>query len=202
MSRLLAQPSEVSRALADMPAWSRAGFAAACAERLLEVYRLFAKRTRTGEPDTLASALEIVWDYVIKRERPSSREIESGSAQCARLTPDLEKETSPLVSGALNAVNAVGAALDCIRSGTTDPCAEASTLVTDTIYLALGHVVAEGDPQLWQRTDAHPLIARELARQNSDLRPLQAGDVSGLRDQARTEAPRLARALERLLFAG
>lgn len=106
-----------------------------------------------------------------------------------------------MVSAALNAVNAVIASLDCWQTDAVDGAAEASSLVIETIYQALARVIPENDAEMWSKTDAHPVIRRELDTQDTSLDALRRPDgVSRLRSAAPTESDALLRDLLRLLF--
>jgi hypothetical protein len=184
-----------------MSASARVAFAASCAESLFELYCVYARRTTSGHPKALREALDDLWRHVSGTPIPGNR-LGQLRRDCEQVTPDTMTETSPFVSGALNAVNATLAALDCAESAAVDKCSEGSTLVIDTLYLALAGHLDENDPDLWTKTAAHPAMARELAFQEDALSFLQAGGKPAeLERRSRARSKILADDVSRLVFA-
>jgi uncharacterized protein YjaG (DUF416 family) len=140
-----------------------AGFAASCSERLLPNYTAFSREEGWGDADTLRKALDQVWKCL---EEHSLRNVDWDELieECDPLLPDTEDFENPHVSAALDAGTAILSTLRCCKDGNPQHAVEAATYARDTVYMAVNSDTAE----------THPLMVRELEKQESDLELLES----------------------------
>lgn len=173
---------------------ARALFAAACAERMLPIYRWFHQRTGRGDPDALASALTELWDDL---EGNPSLNLQSHQQVAEDLVP---YEDDSWVDECAFAQHTAAAIAYAIRSRLTGEAQEAAWAARQ-IYEALDFRVTTRDDVdlnvagVEEQVAADPLIQAELNRQRRDLRTLRgvsSDEVvalgSRIRQTARSEA--------------
>lgn len=186
------EPALVQR-LSRLAPGARAVFAAACAERLLPVYRWAQEHTGRGDSDRLAEALSAVWRALEGNCVDLQRPLDEALA----LVPDEDETWIDAFGYAEHAAAAVAYA---IRACLTDDPQEAAWAARQA-YEALDLRVTTRDnidvntPGAEERIARDVLIQRELSRQQRDLQVLsrRAHQLSAvtarLRQQAEQEAP-------------
>jgi hypothetical protein len=93
-----------------------AAFAAACSERLLPAYEVFAGVSGWGDPGQLRHALSYAWDSIEQAERwePLSRRLRALADESMTVLPDTEEWPSAIAAAARNAGSAVSYTLEII----------------------------------------------------------------------------------------
>lgn len=178
--------AQLVNALEELSVAGRATFAAACAERMVAVYRWFHGRTGQGDPAVLEQGLADLWATLEGRGRPASGlELQQSAAE--GLVP---QEEDSWVDEHAYAENAAAAVAYAIRSWLTGSAQEAAWAARQ-LYDALDYRVTNRDaldlntPGVQEVIDADPLIQRELTRQQRDLEVLRHTSVEALGSVAR-----------------
>jgi uncharacterized protein YjaG (DUF416 family) len=154
-------------------------FAAACAERLLPVYRWFHERTGRGDPSALEDALAELWTDL---EGQRSVQLESKQRMAEELVPH---EDDSWIDDCAYAQHAAAAVAYAIRSRLTESPMEAGWAARQ-VYEALDLWVTTRDdvdlnvPGAEEQVAADPLIQAELARQLRDIDALKGIPAAGL----------------------
>lgn len=179
------------RALAKIPAWHRAAFAAACAERLFPSYISFRELASRRNVGALEGILKRAWDslFVSLLDVEQTR---ADLAQCMLLIPDENDEPwSEEQPYAENAATAIAYTLRALDSGEAQESGWAARCAYEALDYHITHRLGIEDEE---QIVAHPLVQAELARQWRDLDHLRvtSDDVGNafaqLRDRARSEA--------------
>lgn len=178
MSRTEFDEETLAAVLGELSPRHRAAFAAAVCERLLPNYVAFSRETGWGEPEVLRTVLDEVWAFV-RGATLASRALREREAQVERATPDTEDFDTYLVSPALDAGAALLAALECVRTTDASKAAEAAGMARDTVDMYVQELedMSPGDRELEEKILNHPLMVRELERQEADLLALRQAEV-------------------------
>ena len=188
------EPELIAR-LDSLPREHRAAFAAACAERLFPAYVRFSREARQAAPETLRTALNLLWDDLMGVPQPE-QEVRASARTCLALVPSEEDEPSDAQPYAEDAATALGYALEArVSTGSQEAMWSArrayETLDRFVMFDDSGVVVTANERRLLE----HPLVQAELARQHRDLDELLTAkdrdvrEVSArLRDRAKEEA--------------
>ncbi|WP_437531192.1 DUF416 family protein [Sorangium sp. So ce726] len=184
--------------LERLPVPFRVAFAAACAERQMLAYRIFAMRTERNPANSMEIALETVWADPNATENATDleRQIEAIMSQI----PQENCVEGPWTQEATNAQNAGMAVAYALRTKLAGDAQEAAWAAR-VAYEALDNFVINKEsidtntPDNELRVLSHPLIQAELGRQERDVRTLLAANnreiartVREIREQARAEA--------------
>lgn len=159
---------------------SRAAFALLAAFRILPCYRRFALKTALEAPEQLEIVAELVWDHLLVRV--NEKQLEAASSAAEELVPSedefWEPETQPFAE---DAAAAVAYAAKCLASGGAQEAAWAGRRVYETIDFFVTHRPSSTDSQASNTTLAisHPLVQKELERQQQDLRDLSDWESVG-----------------------
>lgn len=180
-------------ALSNLVPAARSVFAAACAERLIPVYRWFHDRTGRGDPDLLGDALERLWSQL---EGSVSVDLKSQIEVAEGLVPF---EDDSWVDECAYAQNTAAAAAYALRSYLSGDAQDAAWSARQ-VYEALDLWVATRDnvdfnaPGGERFIAEDPLVQAELARQRRCVESLAdvSGDelrrlVSGIRREAASD---------------
>lgn len=180
--------------LRGMNARSRTAFAAACAERLLPAYRIFAVRKEHGASAVLEEALAMLWK-TLSGTALEGIEYAAEAEKCEALVPgeDEEQETA-------YAQNAVAAVAYALRTFVTGDAQEAIWAARQGYEAADLRVVRQGGldlnaPGSEDLILSHPIVQAELTRQERDLQELAEASnddlprlISELRERAKRES--------------
>ncbi len=168
-------PNAISVVLVALSKGHRIAFCGAVAERLIPNYEAFSREEGWGNIRVLRKGLNTVWDCAVGAS-PSQADVVALLQECDSVTPEPGEFDSDLASAALDAANAVSAALSCCVDGDPAHCADVATYARDTVdmYVQIRGDVDSNDPDLEAKIRTHPLMIHEMERQRSDLRLLQA----------------------------
>lgn len=183
------------KALAEISSVARAVFAAACAERMLPVYRWFHGRTGRGEPVALERALADLW-VALESGCQSPESLHQHQIAVEELVPN---EDDSWVDECAYAENAAAAVAYAIRAWLTGSPQEAAWAARQA-YDALDYRITNRDnvdlnaSGVREQIEADPLIQEELARQRRDLEVLgRTPGSSGAFEEAATQLRERAR---------
>jgi hypothetical protein len=158
--------------LASLTALSREKkivFALLIFERLLPHMVAFCKDTGVDCSSCL-KAQDAAWSDLEANSRRRAL-YRSLNEACLKNAPDTEDFTHELTSDALNAFLAVSEIMEFALDGSSDHIAYVSTLARDSVYLYLAGLepalVTTQERVNW--ISSHPLMQRELRRQNEDI---------------------------------
>lgn len=161
--------------LGTLTAPLRTAFAAACAERLLVGYATYHLETGAGDPTLLTGALSSLWNHLEGAEltaEESARLID----ECMSIIPEDGKwPWSPSWGAAEDAIAAVVYAL---KAKDEEGC-QSAAWAAQCIYDSLDGLVIRRESVDVNQADAedrileHPLVQRELAREQRDLTDLR-----------------------------
>lgn len=164
---------------------ARIAFAAACAERLMPSYTVYGGLHGVGNPQTLRSALDNVWQ--VARGETVSLDSAKVFDDCAALVPGDDEAENEGVEAAEDAAAAVVYAISVTKVFDAQDVLSCARRVYEALDTYVSNALGvEGEVALL----AHPLIQNEFARQRRDLEELaQAGsDVSTAADRLRIRA--------------
>jgi len=158
----------------------RLAFGALCCERLLPNYLAFEKDAGWGDFASVRESLNYVWRYIFGEIKVLD-EIAGAISSCELAAPSSDKFTSLYVTAAQDACFSVCSLLDCIVDEDVGKIVQVATYATDSIDLFIQETdrIDPNDPDLEMKILAHPLMQRELERQESDIAALRgAEDIS------------------------
>lgn len=197
MSDFTYSKEEVQRRLEVLPSRSRIAFGLSCCERMLPNYVAFKQEVNWGDERPLRKTLDESWKHLegqTMNEITAKRLIE----ECEKVTPDADDFSVLLVGPAQEACFSICCVLDYVLQGNPERIAQASAFAIDTLD---GYVqelldgfpnIARGvpySPEREERIRLHPLMQRELARQDADLNLLATNpDFGSLKTQWRAPA--------------
>ncbi len=195
MQALTFDEGQLANRLRELDKWQASVFAAACAQRLLPLYRRFHQEGFSEvHADVVSHSLELLWRD-LARTTLSSRQLKRLIAQCTeQVPPDEDVRASRAQSLAQYSVIAVVYALTHRLNGEVQEAVWAARQANEAIFF---HVVNQYDidlnfPGASERVDADPTTQAELRRQAADLELLASTHdaVSALRQiRSRSENP-------------
>src|SRR5262249_693934 len=158
----------------------RIAFAASCAERLFPNYIGFSRNANWGNPQQLRDALDAVWSHLLGNPLTPSA-ARKLIKQCEPFVPDTEEVQADLVSDGLDAGAAVLETLSSCIDDNPQHAIDASISATDTvdrhiqIVEGLDYTVMYFEERIAieERIAKHPLMLREIKKQESDLQLLE-----------------------------
>ena len=169
---------------------SQLAFGGACCERLLPNYRAFQTTANWGNVTVLRNALDFVWAS-IPTGQVSPAEVQIHIQKCEAMAPSSNDFDVLLVTAAQDACFSVCSLLDFILSADPKSIVQIATYATDSIDLFVQEIegMAPGANDLEEKILTHPLMQKELVRQNMDLElletaPLTEVSIKRLRDLA------------------
>jgi uncharacterized protein YjaG (DUF416 family) len=160
--------------LHELPHSHRVAFAASCCERAYPNYINFFQLAHWGGPGALRTSLNRVWDFV-EGLIGALDDISELEQKCESVTPDLDDFSTPdidLQSGAAQeAAFMIRLLLQLCRDNQLSYILRIMTFARDTIdmYVQVIEVIDPNDPQLDERIEQHPLMLREIRKQEDDL---------------------------------
>jgi uncharacterized protein YjaG (DUF416 family) len=118
-----------------------------------------------------------VWAHVYG-EAQTNKEIVDANSACELAAPSSDDFTSIYVTAAQDACFAVCSLLDYVLENDIDKIVQAATYATDSVDLFVQEAdgIEPGDPELEAKILGHPLMQRELERQDSDLEAMSSAD--------------------------
>jgi hypothetical protein len=192
--------AELVRRLTQVPRPARVMFAAACAERLLPLYRRFHDLTSQGDPDALAATLDAVWRVALAGMDQEGLARRQEMAES--LVPDEDDSWTPESAYGQHGAAAVAYA---VRTWLADNPAEAGWAARQ-VYEAADYAALQRYPDIDLNAPgaerellAQPVVQEALAGLAADLAVIDgadhepAGVAARLREQAHEGGERLAR---------
>lgn len=164
--------ARLTAALQELPAPTRATFAALCADRLVSASIATGPLAQDAKRELL-DLRELLWAGLLGPP-PSASALSEGEARAFALLPP-EEANQPLLD---DTAAALTYAFRCLRSGGAAEAAWAAQRVSDAVDAFLQEQGVEGNERLL----THPLYQAELQRQEDDL--------STLRDASPRDNPR------------
>jgi uncharacterized protein YjaG (DUF416 family) len=162
----------VRNALATLLPWKQIAFMACCCERMLPNYRKFNSETGFGNPDVLAYALDIVWNWI--ESDKIQCEIATLVMECEQQAPTTFDFSSPFTSAALDVANAIASTVEAIGDPTEDRAIEVASLSRDTVDLFVQQVdnLDPNATDLESKILGNAYMQDELRNQRKDLEKL------------------------------
>jgi uncharacterized protein YjaG (DUF416 family) len=173
-------------------------FALLIFERMLPSLIAFSKDTAL-DTSCYLRARDLAWER-LQGSADSAVNVARLNEPCLKSAPDTEDFTHEQTSFALNAAVAMSEVLEFMLNGNSDMVAHVSTLATDSVYLYLSglrrSLISTAEKGEWIK--AHPLMQKELERQEEDIRflsklpdPLDDKAISSLKTMASNQTPLL-----------
>jgi uncharacterized protein YjaG (DUF416 family) len=186
-------------ALSTLSPGRRTTFAAACAQRLMPVYKWVHARTGRGDPVLLDDSLSALWEDL---KGALSDELDAVRARVEELIPDEDDEWIDEIAYAQHAASAVAYALRCRLSELPQDAAWAARQVYEAIdlWVTTRDNVDLNAPGVEDRILGDPLIQAELSRQSRDVAELGNETEEGL--TSLTDRIRRRAEIERLYLFG
>ncbi len=172
--------------LEDLPDLHRIAFAAACCERLLPTYYVFAREGGPGNPSILRSALDEIWNILegqevnINKNKTFIQDIECEIQKSEDIFTRYDWEANLAAYAIIYILEA------CIESADLVKIMKIMKNIEDTIY---GFIEIQKDIQndsTWAKKSYkekfkevknHPFILREIAKQNLEVQKLRQKDT-------------------------
>lgn len=197
MSDFTYSKEEVQRRLEALPSRSRIAYGLSCCERMLRNYIAFKQKVQWGDERPLQKALDELWKCVEGEEMAKSAAKQLYEA-CEVVAPDSDDFSELLTGSAQEACFSICCILEYLLHGDVEQIAQVSSFAIDTLDLYVSalldgfdrtpHVIfnrKERDEQI----RLHPLMQRELARQDADLKFLASNpDLTLLKSKWRAPA--------------
>lgn len=149
-------------------------FGAVCCERMLPNYLAFQQDAGWGDLTPVRKALDCVWASLYGQPL-NSQEIRKVTASCEAAAPNSEDFVSLYVTSVQDACFAVCGLLEYLLESDVGKVVQAATYATDSVDLYVQEIenMVPNDPQLEQKILTHPLMQRELAQQEKDLKAIE-----------------------------
>jgi uncharacterized protein YjaG (DUF416 family) len=157
----------LERRLSALSARKQAAFLLLLCERMMPEFRQFA--SEVGLDLTVCrDCLECGWEYLAGN--PSTHDYLALAEACLRIAPDTEDHDHVLTSAALDAALSLNDLMIFLSDQKIDHIVEAASLARDTVFLYLRCTQGPGlDSLSLEDENRHPLMQRELKRQEEDL---------------------------------
>ena len=154
-------------------------FGAACCERLLPNYLAFQKESGWGNVGPIRDALNLVWLYLRGQQSTSQQEINNLIVSCEAAAPDSEIYETLFVTSAQDACFAICSLLDYLVKTDPDKIVQVARYATDSVDLYVQEIenMLPNDPELEQRILNHPLMQRELMKQEKDISFIESTNI-------------------------
>lgn len=164
--------------LKELPRELRVAFAAACAQRQLPAYEAFHQETGEGDPAALAGMLERVWQDLSGRPMATD-DLRSMIDRCMVLTPS-EEAVDHWTDHHAYAEDASASVAYALRTRLTGEAQEAAWAARRAYESLDQYVIRQlgidvNEPRAEDRIVGHPLIQKELEREERDLEELATG---------------------------
>jgi len=194
MTNFTYNKQEVQHRLEALPSRNCIAFGLSCCERMLPNYIAFKQEVKWGEEQPLRNALDELWKHLEGQainEPTAKRLIEN----CEKAAPDADDFSSVLVGPAQEACFSICCVLDYVQQENPERIAQASAFAIDTLDGYVQELLdgfpttaraVPNSPEREKRIRLHPLMQRELAHQDADLKLLATNpDFSLLKAQWR-----------------
>jgi uncharacterized protein YjaG (DUF416 family) len=188
---------EVQSRLEGLPGRSHVAFGLSCCERMFSNYVAFKRVAKWGDEQPLRNALDELWKH-LEGQAMSELAAKQLIENCERVTPDADEFVSVLVGPAQDACFSICCVLDYVRQGNVERIAQVSAFAIDTLDgyvqelmdgISKGYKAFPKSQEREERIRLHPLMQRELARQDADLKLLATNpDLKMLKSQWRAPA--------------
>lgn len=197
MPALVYSKEIVQQRIESLPDKMRVAFGLSCCERMLPNYVAFKRDVKWGNEQPLRKALDELWEH-IEGKKTSKSTVEHLQKDCEKVTPDADDFSVLLTGPAQEACFAVCCVLDYAMQKNPERIAQVSSFAVDTLDLYVQELESGFLNTPWlvpnslereERIRLHPLMQRELARQDADLALLATNpDIGWLKSQWRTPA--------------
>jgi uncharacterized protein YjaG (DUF416 family) len=188
---------EVQRRLEALPNTSCVAFGLSCCERMFRNYIACKEKIKWGDANPLQKALDELWKCV-EGQTLNESNIRQITEACEAVAPNSDDFSELLTTPAQDACFSICCVLEYVLSGDRERIAQASSFAIDTLDLYVSEML-DGFPnairavpysrEREERIRLHPLMQRELARQNADLELLATNpDLAALKTQWRNPA--------------
>jgi uncharacterized protein YjaG (DUF416 family) len=149
-------------------------FGAACCERLLPNYAAFQRAAGWGDVNILRKALDLVWS-ALSNYLVYPKDVRNNISKCEKIAPSSADFEVLLVTAAQDACFATCSLLDFLLDGDVTRITQIAIYATDSIDLFVQEIenLNPRARDLEQKVLAHPLMQKELARQDEDLKFLE-----------------------------
>lgn len=158
---------------------TRVALGVLCCERLFPNYVVFQRESGWGRPGTLREALDAVWQWLEDRSAETTA-LRSLQSEVEAAEPSTEDFDSLYVSAALDAATSVGALLQMVLENQEEGLAEIASYARDTVDMYVQEIerMDPADPSLEEQIRQHPLMQRELERQDKDFELLGGAEMT------------------------
>ena len=183
--------ADLAAQLSKLPNTFRTAFAAACAQRMVQVYSAYASRSNKGDAEALTQILASLWND-LNGHPLSDSELDAQIETSMALIPEEDDEWIPEQGAAEDAAAALTYALRCRRSGLVQEAVWAARRSYDALdeHITNREDIDVNSPKGEERIRKHALMQAELSRQARDLADLRDGSITieQLRQRSATEA--------------
>jgi uncharacterized protein YjaG (DUF416 family) len=197
MSDFTYSKQEIQQRLELLPNRDCIVFGLSCCERMLPNYVAFKQKSNWGDEYSLRNALDELWKHIEGQpidETTAKRMI----ANCENAAPDADDFSLVLTGPAQEACFSICCVLDYVQQENRERIAQASAFAIDTLDGYIQELLdgfpttaraVQYSPEREERIRLHPLMQRELARQEADLKLLATHpDLKLLKSQWRAPA--------------
>jgi uncharacterized protein YjaG (DUF416 family) len=185
---------EVQSRLESLPCRSSIAFGLSCCERMFANYIAFKSEAKWGDDQPLRKALDELWRHV-EGQMIDELTVRQLLSNCEVVAPDSDDFSSLLTGPAQEACFSICCVLDYVLKGNPERIAQASSFAVDTLDLYVSALLDGFDrtpkaifngEERNEQIRLHPLMQRELARQDADLKLLATNpDLRALKAQWR-----------------
>lgn len=185
---------EVQRRLETLPSRNRIAFGVSCCERMYPNYAACKRRIKWGDERPLRKALDELWKY-IEGEEMTKLAAKQMYEACEAVAPNSDDFSELLTTSAQDACFSICCVLDYVLQGKPERIAQASSYAINTLDLYISALLdgfSKAPRGIFNRAEheeqirLHPLMQRELARQDADLKLLASNpDLKSLKCQWR-----------------
>jgi len=195
MSDLSYSKAEIQRHLEDLPNHSRIAFGLSCCERMIGNYIACKQKIKWGDERPLRRALDELWRY-LEGQAMTKPEAKQMYDACEAVAPNSDDFSEMLTTLAQDSCFAICCVLEYFLQENPEQIAQASSFAIDTLDFYVQELmdgfsnIPRAIPKSEEREERirlHPLMQRELARQDADLKLLASNpDLATLKAQWRS----------------
>ncbi len=155
----------------------RVAFGISCCERMFGNYVECKRRIKWGDERPLRQALDALWNH-IECQKIDKQSAERFTSSCETVAPNSDDFSELLTTPAQDTCFAICAMFDYVLTGELKRIAQVSSFGVDTVDLYVQELIdgfrsepriVPNNPNRERQIRLHPLMQRELARQNADL---------------------------------
>jgi hypothetical protein len=192
MTNFTYNKQEVQRRLETLPSRSRIAFGLSCCERMFRNYLACKQKINWGNEQPLQMALDELWKHVEGQAiaKPVAKQMYEA---CEAVAPNSDNFSEMLTTLAQDACFAICCVLEYVAQENPERIAQASSFAIDTLDFYVQELMDDFSdsyravPKSIERDEQiklHPLMQRELTRQDADLKLLATNpDLSTLKAQ-------------------